>query len=136
MHISLTTRANIVLIVLWAVILAGMLITNWPQPLAPVETAFALGIVTGILQTYAMKEARDQFRQAATARETRRVLVSTKPGKLAIFLLWATAIGMLIWSYLLAPQAPLVLWIPTYASFALARELTSLPAVMRLAASS
>jgi hypothetical protein len=136
MHTSLTTRANIVLIVLWAAILFGMLGMNWPQPLAPIGIAFLLGVAAGLLQTHAMRDLRGQFRGASTAKELRHVLASTRAGKLAIGLLWVTAVGMLVWAFLLVPQSPLALWIPAYASFALARELTALPAVMRLGASS
>lgn len=136
MHPSLTTRANIVLILLWAGILIGMLAMNWPQPLAPISLAFVLGIAAGLLQTHAMRDMRDQFRGANTAKEVRRVLVSTRPGKLAVALLWGTAVGMLVWAFLLAPKSPLVLWIPAYASFAFARELVALPAVIRLGGSS
>jgi hypothetical protein len=42
---------------------------------------------------------------------------------------------MLVWALLLVPKSPLVLWIPAYASFAFARELAALPAVMRLGVS-
>lgn len=136
MHTSLTTRANIVLILLWGGILIGMLTMNWPLPGAPVGLAFALGIAAGLLQTHAMRDMRDQFRGANTAKEVRRVLISTRSGKLAVALLWGTAVGMLVWAFLLVPKSPLVLWIPTYASFAFARELTALPAVMRLGVSS
>lgn len=135
MHTSLTTRANLILILIWAGILIGMLAMNWPQPHTPITLAFALGVAAGFLQILAMKGNEHQFLEAKSAKEVRQALTSTRSGKFAIALLWVTALGMFVWAFLLAPQNPLVLWIPAYASFALARELVALPAVIRLGAS-
>src|SRR4051812_27394132 len=109
MHTSLTTRANIVLILIWTGILIGMLVINWPQPLAPVTLAFALGIAAGFLQILAMKANKRQFIEAKSAKEVRQALTSTRPGKFAIALLRVIALGMLVCAFLFAPQNPLVL---------------------------
>jgi hypothetical protein len=134
MHKSLTLRANITFSLLWAGLLVAMLAMNWPQSLIPVALTFMLGVIAGGLQVRALDASAQKFREAKSAAQVRQALVSTRAGKVSVALLWAVGIGALIWAFVSSPHSPLVLWVPAYASFALARELVALPAIVRLGA--
>ena len=133
MHKSLTLRANIVLALLWASSFALALSFTWQQAFPLVFISFAIGVVAGLLQGHALSALTAQFREASTAIEVRRILVSSWHGKVAVALLWVTAIGAFAWAFTLGTNNPFIIWVAAYASFALARELFALPAVFRLA---
>jgi hypothetical protein len=133
MHKSLTPRTNIILVLLWASSFAIAISLTWQQAFPLVFVSFASGCAAGLLQRSALSVFSVQFREASTAIEIRRILVSSWHGKIAVALLWVTSIGAFAWAFTLGTNNPFVIWIAAYASFALARELLALPALFRLA---
>ncbi|HSH98803.1 MAG: hypothetical protein ACAH07_02190 [Methylophilaceae bacterium] len=133
MHKSLTPRANTFLAVLWASSCALAVSFSWHQAFPLVFISFAAGVVAGLLQGRALSAHTTQFRAASTAIEVRHILVSSWHGKVALALLWVTAIGAFAWAFNLGTNNPFIIWVAAYTSFALARELFTLPAVFRLA---
>lgn len=109
-----------------------MLFMHWPQLLIPTAVTFILGIAAGWLQARALTVSSLQFREAKTVAQVRQVMVSTGPGKCSIALLWITGIGIVVWALFSNPGNAFVLWVSAYASFAFARELVALPAIVRL----
>ncbi|HTE41759.1 MAG TPA: hypothetical protein VK629_13080 [Steroidobacteraceae bacterium] len=132
MHKSLTPRFNITLIVVWLLVLAVALVMAWQQSISLVCFTLSLGVIAGLLQARALSVTPDRFRSAATTTDVRRALVSTFPGKLSIFLLWATGAVALVWAIVANPSNPIFIWLAGYASFSVARESCALPGVLRL----
>jgi hypothetical protein len=131
-HKSLTPRFNVTLIAIWLVVLGVALAMAWQRSLLLVCITLSLGVVAGLLQARALSATPDTFRSAGTAMEVRRALVSTLPGKLSIILLWGTGAAALVWAVVADPSNPILIWLAGYASFSVARESCTLPAVLRL----
>lgn len=132
MHKSLTPRANQLLIAGWLVIGIVAVYLSWPAARHAVMVTFCVGCFAGAVQAHALPLVAQDLKQAESALQVRKVLLSTKGGRLSVLLLWAVAISALIWAFAMGAQKGLVLFVASYAAFALAREAVALPAVLRL----
>jgi hypothetical protein len=121
-----------VFIAVWASVLALALWFSWQYAALLAGTAFAVGIIAGLLQTRALTETPERFQSAVTAIDVRRALVANASGKLSIILLWCNAVVSLLWALSANPNNPIFAWLAGFASFRLARESIALPAVLRL----
>ena len=121
------------MVVILVGVLAIALAVSWPTAFPLVCVTLPLGILAGASQTRALAANREAFRSSQTALEVRRALVSTRAGKLSVVLLWGTGILALVWAIAVRPSNPVVVWLAGQASFSLARECCSLPALVRLA---
>ena len=135
MHKSLTPQFNIILLTIWFGVLALSLYFGWPHVSGIAGITFVAGMAAGTLQARALVNSAEKFRISETARQIRSTLVSTRPGKYAILLLWGTVIGVVIWVVVTKPNNPIIFLFSAYAAFALARELFSLKATFILARS-
>ena len=129
-HVSLRRTFNLGLVLLWAALLTFALVSAdarpWPFALAGV----AGGIAGGLLQRHALRVAHERFAQAKTALEVRAAFRSTRSGRSYFVLFWLFNIAFVFVPLLRAVESgPAALFAPlvAYASFNLARELTTLP---------
>lgn len=133
MHKTLTIRSNIVLAVLWAGLLAAMLWLAWPLAVPSTGVTFAIGGVAGLAQAQALTASAGAFRNAGSATEVRKVMMQTRAGRLSIMLLWAACAAAVVWALAFGASKAFPVALSAYAAFALARELVSLPGLVRLA---
>jgi hypothetical protein len=130
MHTTLTTRTNVLLIGTWGALAAAAVLLTRPRPLVVLLAAVAFGVAVGLLQWRSMAQAGALFRQASTAMDVRRALLSTPAGKWAIGLQWtgaAVLVAAAIWE-----GSAIGGVIGGYAAFMAVREIATLRAVMQL----
>jgi hypothetical protein len=85
-----------------------------------------------MLQGKAIRERSEQFRSASTARQVRAALVSSVDGRISIAILWLVGIGLVVLLSQGNEYSSFQNVLGSYSAFALARELTSTPAIMRI----
>lgn len=133
MHASLTPRTNYKLIALWSVLAAACLPSSTTS-VAPLFVAFGSGgAIAGSLQSRALRERQDSFRQATAVLEVRRAFAASPTGKVALAMAWIAAGALLALALTRAEFANPQSVLGCYAAFALARECASLPGVLALA---
>jgi hypothetical protein len=126
-------RFNALMVAILFGILSLALLISWHKALTLVCVTVPLGLLAGVLQARALAANPGGFRSSETAMDVRRALLSTSAGKLSIVLLWGTGILALVWAVAVNPSNPILIWVAGQASFSLARECCSLPALVRLA---
>lgn len=96
MHKSLTRRANLTLIAIYSIGVAVLMIVtgNWVFLSCCVGAVF--GVVAGILQRRALRSHAAAFLRTTTAMEVRRVLTSSRAGRVAVAVTWVSAIVLLV----------------------------------------
>ena len=124
LHFSLTARFNVFLIIATGLVASLLVLLLRPRPVVPVAIGLVAGAVTGALQRLSIRTSPADFARSQTALEVRRALMSNRPGKLSIAVLWATGVVLLIVA-LTRASSPLLEFAAGYASFMLARETLS-----------
>ena len=132
MHATLTKGINFLVALLWALLLAAMLLTTRPVPMTEVSFGLLVGALAGFLQFKAITSSPDTFVAAKTALDVRRALMAVRSGKYSIVLLWVNGLGLFIWAMAFAPNMFLGAWVAGVAAFGLAREVAAFPAIVRL----
>jgi hypothetical protein len=127
---TLTSRVNIVLTAVWALLATVATLASRPRPLIGVVTGVLIGLTVGYLQSKSIGEAPDRFQTATSATEVRRVFLSTASGKRAILIQWTGAAVLLIIA--VRQGNPLGGFVAGYASLMCSRELATLRAVAHL----
>ena len=130
-HATLSIRLNVVLVLAWAVVAAISIRLGAPQSYLVASVGAVAGLVTGTLQRHSIRLAPDRFAQADSALAVRRALVSNRPGKWAVAMVWVTATvlaGLTVWR----GGQLLPVFASGYTSFMFVREATSLSAVQDL----
>jgi len=133
MHASLTPRSNICLIALWAVVCALAAIFDWRPFLWVFYVAgVLLGGVAGNLQLQALRESRESLIIAKSAMSVRRALQKSPSGKMYLAVFWIGSIVIVVLAFLICHDGVLTAWAAGYCSFALVRELITLPGTYAL----
>lgn len=131
LHLSLKPRMNVILILVYLSVACWAFSQIQPFPLTMLSLGIAMGMIGGLLQKRAFKEAMGTLQKCKSAIEVRNVLKSTKSGKAYLYLLW-TGVGIIsLFSFKMSNQ-PLPLIVLGYCSMALIRELVTLPSIIVL----
>lgn len=120
-HFTLTTRFNVVLIAVSAVVAGVLLFLVHPRPLLSSAIGVGAGLLAGILQRKSIRSSPALFAAARSAPDVRRALRSNRPGTLSIATIWAT--GLALFAVALAHRDNALLgFVAGYASFVCIRE--------------
>jgi hypothetical protein len=130
MHATLKPGPNIAFIAIWAIVATILSFFGGTVPYIALIIGGILGALTGNLQLRAMRSSVALFRQANSAMEVRRALVSTSPGKRAIQLQWAGA-AILICIGIITKD-PLRTPLVGYFAFMCIRDICAVPGVIKL----
>jgi hypothetical protein len=98
----------------------------------PLLFGLTSGVLTGLLQSYAIRRTKTTLRLAETAMEVRRALMQDRMGMAAIAMQWLFAIGLFTLSLLRSRDNFVFAFVTGYAAFLAARESVALPAVREL----
>jgi hypothetical protein len=137
-HWTLRLPANIALLLGWAAVVSVAVHLSATVPVGFLAAGTIFGVFGGLLQWLAISRARNEFAQATTAFEVRRVLRRTLPGKIYLVVFWGfsmVAVLAPLVSIGLAPLGarailgPLAAW----GTFKLVRETITLFPVARFA---
>jgi hypothetical protein len=87
-HASLRPRVNVVLMATCGVAAIGLSLVAQRLPTVTLLVGAAAGAAVGRSQRRSLREAAVAFRGADTALEVRRVLASTRSGKIGLWIQW------------------------------------------------
>jgi len=124
LHLTLTARFNVSLIVAAGIVALILVLLLRPRPVVPVAIGLVSGVVTGALQRISIRRSPAEFARSETALAVRRAFMSNRPGRLSSALLWATGIALLVVALIRASH-PFLDFAAGYASFMFAREAVS-----------
>lgn len=130
MHKSLSVGSNRLVICVWAAGLTLLLVVTGGIVWASVFLGAAFGIAAGVLQRAALRAQASAFAHSVTALDVRRVMTSSRPGKLALSLGWVCGLVLLPLA-MLFQQGALVAasWFAGYLAFMFLRDLIALTAL-------
>lgn len=134
MHASLTPKANVRLIALWATIalLVAVFLAQAQLWLLFVIGSL-LGIVAGLMQLRAINESSEELVAADSAMAVRRALKRSGWGKAYLVCFWLSSIGIVVVAIVVLKSEMFSGWLAGYSSYAFARELVALPGTFALA---
>jgi hypothetical protein len=126
MHKSLTPQSNILLIIVWASVVATFIFSSvHPNKPLMLGVGVIFGIFAGVLQVRALQESKDQFLTSTTALEVRAAMMSSRSGRAATYVLYAAAGSLLLTAFTQHEVVGFGL-IAGYAAFAFVRECIAL----------
>jgi hypothetical protein len=132
LHASLTVRSNLLMCALTGPVAIGLSFMGWPKAAVITAIGAAFGLVVGILQARALREASAALAAARDSLAVRSALSATKSGSLAIRVQWAALIPVLV-VWILPGGQPFLAPIAAYAALMFVRDVTTLPALAGLA---
>lgn len=132
MHTSLSPKTNIRLIILWAVVSVATFLFVSPTPWFFLALGGVLGAVAGFIQLRALREASAQLLQAVTMMDVRRVLRSSRWGRLYLWGFWLSMVLLFVLAFFLLHSRAIIGLIAGYTAFALIRELLNLRGTFEL----
>jgi len=94
LHPTLRTGVNAGFIVLWIALGTLAYFASTPRPNVLVAFGLVAGGVIGLLQSAAVRSQASLLKDARTAIDIRRVLMSCKPGRISIILQWVSVAGL------------------------------------------
>jgi hypothetical protein len=133
MQSTLTVRTNALLLGLYVAVLTACLLSTGFSHLAFLVPFVACGAAAGWLQSQALNSQPQRFASAIGELEIRRLLWSTPQGKASLLLVWLNGAGCLALFFYEPAEASLATVFAAYASFALAREVSTFRSVRELA---
>ena len=132
MHTTLSVRSNLIMLGLYAIILATVLVES-PPPVAAVLIPFpVIGLAAGYTQFRAVKRRAHAFIEARTLAQVRAALKSSGYGRASMLLSIFNPFVMLGMALLINDAFALSTVILAQTLFAFVRELLSLPALVAL----
>jgi hypothetical protein len=133
MHQTLSPKNNLRLLAVWA-IACGVTAIFFMRPMLWLffTTGAALGCIAGLLQWRALHQSGPQLIAAESAMDVRRALQTTPWGKAYLPMFWIGNIGIVVLSLFVYREAMIGGWIAGYSSFALVREIITLPGTYEL----
>jgi hypothetical protein len=130
MNTTWKPATNLILCAVWIVLIVLSLTVFSFVRLAVGIVGGALGLIAGFLQARALRANSHQFGETGSMLDVRKVMTSSPGGKISVWLLWINLAVVMVWSFKTATPGSIILGL---ASFKLARDLVTLPAVFRLA---
>ncbi len=124
-HATLQPKTNIILIVIYIIISIFLFSSSKAYPYLLVAIAILFGAIGGIMQVLSFKEGKEKFSSASTALDIRRIMMSTKWGKIYIYFLWTGNIILLV-AALILKSNPLLDFLSAFIMLMLVRELITL----------
>jgi hypothetical protein len=148
MHFSLSPRFNVLLVIVCAALSYVLFVFSWGVALVPQSVGVVFGIIGGVLQRHSLRATPDAFAAATTALDVRRAFTATASGRgyVALFRGACALFVALPIVYLLdVPQANrggalsavvivVMSFVASALAFTMARDLTTLPWLIRLEA--
>ena len=132
MHATLTPKANIRMIVIFAIALLVLVFLS-PMPLwLFVALGAVLGVAGGFLQLRALRHSSPAFIHAETALEVRRVLTSSRWGKAYLAVFWLSGLLFVALSIFMFRQQFVFGWFAAFLMFGIVRDCITLIAVFEL----
>jgi hypothetical protein len=132
MHATLTPKANIRMIVVFAGALAVLVFLS-PGPLwFFIVCGAVLGAIGGLLQLQALRHSSPEFIHADTALQVRRVLASSHWGKAYLVVFWLSGLLFLALAIITWKQQFIFGWLAAFLTFGIFRDCTALVAVFEL----
>jgi hypothetical protein len=132
MHFIVTKRGIACQVLLWCGLVTGCFLFPPRLSLALAAIFALMGLGAGMLQGSSIRQRRAQLLAARTAGQVRAAMVSTLPGKISVTMLWLVGIALIVLLFQGNEVSTLQNVFGSYGSFALARELSSLRAVINL----
>jgi hypothetical protein len=130
-HFTLKPIFNVAMLAVYAAVILAAVSQSSSSTVLAVVLGCCLGVVGGILQRSAFAGADGALLSAKGAIEIRRILTAKKSGRIYIGLLW-TSVPLIAMVQLLLRREPVLGLLAGYGSFALLRDLLTLPLTLRL----
>ena len=132
MHTSLQPKTNAKLLMIWGVVAFGVAIVASPTPWLFLGVGLVLGVCAGIIQLRALRESAAALVATQTAMEVRRVLSSSRCGRLYLYAFWFSMVVLFALAFSLLGGRAFVGLLAGYSAFAFMRELLTLRGMLEL----
>jgi len=127
MHKTLSRAANRRLIVVWVAGVCTLTLAGSGRGLPSLVVGATVGVLAGFAQEAALKSSPQAFATTTTAFEVRRAMVTSRAGRLSIWMTRVCATGLLffVWRAWQAHEFELMLvhWLGGFFAFMLVRDL-------------
>ena len=118
--------------VIWSVVAIVVAFIASPTPWLFLAVGVALGVCAGIIQLRALRESSASLLTAQTAMDVRRVLSSSRFGRLYLYALWSSLAVLFALAFYLLRGRAFVGLLAGYSTFAFTRELLTLRGTFEL----
>ena len=132
MHTTLQPKTNMRLLAIWGIVAVVVAFIASPTPWLFLGVGVALGVCAGIIQIRALRESSTSLLTTQTALDVRRVLSSSRFGRLYLYALWGSMAVLFTLAFYLLRGRAFVGILAGYSAFAFARELLTLRGTFEL----
>ncbi len=132
MHSSLQPRTNIKLLVIWGVVAFVVAFLSSPTPWPFLGVGVALGGCAGVIQLRSLRESSASLLTAQTAMDVRRILSSSRTGRLYVYAFWGSMVVLCALAFYLLRGREFVGLLVGYSAFAFTREVLTLRGTFEL----
>jgi hypothetical protein len=132
MHTTLQPKTNMRLLAVWGVVAVVVAFVAAPTPWLLLGVGLALGVCAGIIQLRAIRESSASLLTTQTAMEVRRVLSSSRSGRLYLYAFWFSMVVLFALAFCFLRGGAFVGLLAGYAAFAFMRELLTLRGTFEL----
>ena len=132
MHTSLQPKTNAKLLVIWGVVALIVAVVATPTPWLFIGGGLVLGAWAGIIQLRALRESAAALVATQTAMEVRRVLSSSRSGRLYLYAFWFSMVLLFALAFYFLRGRAVVGLLAGYSAFAFMRELLTLRGTLAL----
>ena len=126
MHASLQPKTNAKLLVIWGVVALAVALVASPTPWPFLGGGLVLGACTGVIQLRALRESAAALVATETAMEVRRILSSSRYGRLYLYAFWFSMVMLFALAFYFLRGRAFVGLLAGYSAFAFMRELLTL----------
>ncbi len=132
MHTSLQPKTNAKLLAIWGVVAVAVAVVASPTPWPFLGSGLVLGACAGIIQLRALRESAAALVATQTAMEVRRVLSSSRSGRLYLYVFWFSVVALFALAFYFLRGRAFVGLLAGYSAFAFMRELLTLRGTFEL----
>lgn len=132
MHTTLQPKTNMRLLAIWGVVAVVVAFIASPIPWLFLGVGLALGVCAGIIQLRALRESSASLLTTQTAMDVRRVLSSSRSGRLYLYAFWFSMAVLFVLAFYLLRGRGFVGLLAGYSAFAFMRELLTLRGTFEL----
>jgi hypothetical protein len=132
MHTSLKPRTTITLLAIWGVVAVVVACVASPRPWLFFGIGVVLGVCAGVIQLRSIRESSAIFPTTQTAMDVRRVLGSSRAGRLYLYVFWGSMAVLVALAFCLLRGRAFIGLLAGYSAFAFTRELLTLRGTIEL----
>ena len=132
MHITLQPKTNVRLLIIWSAVAVVVALIASPVPWLFGGVGIALGLCAGIIQLGALRESSASLLATQTAMDVRRVLSSSRCGRLYLYVFWFSMFVLFVLAFYLLRGRAVIGLLAGYSAFAFTRELLTLRGTFEL----